>query len=143
MSTKKFPLAHILSITTGRLMCEIGGVYEILNFITGDNLYTHTLPRASKFASPLILELHPELKDTWSPKNAARFDELLDDAKARNEPPSAAIGIWLNWMKQPAQCGLQDEYEIESQESKWEPRNPIEELVEMMGGEERIIPIVI
>ena len=59
---KTFPLAQVLSVTTGRLLCDMDGIYEILNHITGDNLFTHVLPRACRFAAPLILEDHPELK---------------------------------------------------------------------------------
>ena len=49
MSTvREFPLGVVLSITTGKLLCPIGDVYDILNFLTGDNLFTHQLPRAMR-----------------------------------------------------------------------------------------------
>jgi hypothetical protein len=38
-----FTLGEVLSITHGKLLCPIDRVYEILNFMTGDDLYTHQL----------------------------------------------------------------------------------------------------
>ena len=64
-ATKKFHLGDVLSITTGRLVStrHIGGVYDILNFMTGDNLFTHQLPRASRECALILLEQHPQLKE--------------------------------------------------------------------------------
>lgn len=47
--TSSFHIGDILSITTGRLVSprHIDGVYDILNWMTGDNLFTHQLPRAA------------------------------------------------------------------------------------------------
>jgi hypothetical protein len=41
---KEFPTAEVLSAITGHLVCEIGGVYRVLNWMTGENLFTHQLP---------------------------------------------------------------------------------------------------
>ncbi len=59
----KFHLGDVLSITTGRLVSprKIGGVYAILNFMTGDNLFTHQLPRACDECAPELLRQHPQL----------------------------------------------------------------------------------
>jgi len=48
MATKDFHISDILSITDGRLVStrHMDGIYEILNFMTGDNLFTHQLPRS-------------------------------------------------------------------------------------------------
>lgn len=63
--TRTFPLGHVLSITTGRLVSEtdppIGGVYDILNWMTNDNLYTHQLPRAMGECQPWLCRFFPEL----------------------------------------------------------------------------------
>lgn len=58
---KAFPAWQVLSITTGRLLGDIGGVYEILNWMSGDELFTHQLPRVMKEAAPVIVALHPAL----------------------------------------------------------------------------------
>ena len=60
-----FALGDVLSITTGKLVSprHIEGVYDILNFMTGDNLYTHQLPRVSRECAPHLLKQHPQLAD--------------------------------------------------------------------------------
>ena len=59
--SKKFSLGSVLSIVGDRLLCDIGDVYKILNYMTDDNLYTHQLPRASKECKPYLLKEHPFL----------------------------------------------------------------------------------
>lgn len=61
--TKTFSLGAVLTITTGYLLCRdrMDGVYEILNHMTGDNLFTHQLPRATRECKPWLLEQHPQL----------------------------------------------------------------------------------
>lgn len=60
---KQFHIGDVLSITTGRLVSSrhIEGVYDILNYMTGDNLFTHQLPRAAKQCKPALLVQHPRL----------------------------------------------------------------------------------
>lgn len=59
--TKIFPTADVLSTITGRLMGDIGGVYEVLNWMTGESVFTHQIPRISREAKPVILALRPEM----------------------------------------------------------------------------------
>jgi hypothetical protein len=61
----KFHLGDLLSISDGRLLSpeHIGGVYKILNHMTGDNLMTHQLPLACDAMLPELLTQHPWLKD--------------------------------------------------------------------------------
>ena len=60
---KQFHLGDVLSVTTGVLMSpnHMGGVYDILNYMTGDDLYTHQIPRACREVAPVILAQHPSL----------------------------------------------------------------------------------
>lgn len=62
---REFHLGQILSITTGRLVAPSGiqGVYEILNYMTGDSLFTHQLPRAGEACKPALLAQHPQLAE--------------------------------------------------------------------------------
>lgn len=66
MNTKAFPTADVLTTITGRVLAERGidGVYQVLNFMTGESLMTHQLGRVSKEATIAILQQHPELTDT-------------------------------------------------------------------------------
>jgi hypothetical protein len=41
----------------------MGGVHEILDYMTGDALFTHQLPRACDECGPPLLEQHPQLAD--------------------------------------------------------------------------------
>lgn len=69
MSTKSFHLGDILSISTGYLVSNghIGGVYNILNHMTGDDLYTHQLPLACDAMKPELFQQHPWLADVEKP----------------------------------------------------------------------------
>ncbi len=64
------PLGDVLSITTGCLVSRDGmeGVYRILNHMTGDDLFTHQLPRASDECRGPLLDQHPHLADIVTPE---------------------------------------------------------------------------
>ena len=59
--TRDFPLSGILGVTTGRLMGDIGELYEVLGFMTGGPVWTHELPAAARLAAPEIARQHPDL----------------------------------------------------------------------------------
>jgi hypothetical protein len=63
MTTKSFHIGDVLSITDGKLVSpdHIGGVYNILNWMTGESLMTHQLPRVSLECKPYLAEQFPEL----------------------------------------------------------------------------------
>lgn len=77
MQTKDFHLGDILSITTGKLVSprHIEGVYDILNWMSGEQLFTHQLPRVMREAAPVLLRAHPALEavkpTTLSPEDVA------------------------------------------------------------------------
>lgn len=88
MSTKEFPTGAVLSVVTDILVSEnhIDGVYEVLNWMTGESLYTHQLPRVGREAKPIILAMHPHLSAAVSEAkqvNADNWREWLDAWKAR------------------------------------------------------------
>ncbi len=62
---REFHIGEVLSITTGRLLSLQGmkGLYDILNFMTGDSLFTHQLPRAGERCQPALFAQYPELKN--------------------------------------------------------------------------------
>jgi hypothetical protein len=59
---RTFEVETVLSITTGTLLTDIGNVYDILNYMTGDSLFTHQLPKAAEVCGPVLLGQHPMLK---------------------------------------------------------------------------------
>ena len=60
--TKDFPTADVMSTVTGVLMGKIEGVYEVLNWMTGESVFTHQLPRISREAVPVMLARMPDLQ---------------------------------------------------------------------------------
>ena len=77
----KFHIGDVVSVTTGKLLSprKMEGIYEILDFLTGDSLYTHELPFASKFAKPYLLSQHPELSGINKDEiNTENYKEKLD-----------------------------------------------------------------
>jgi hypothetical protein len=105
---KKFHIGDIASITTGKLLSPklIEGVYGILGFLTGEELYTHELPSASKFAKPFLLAKYPELsKINKDEINTGNYKEKLNSLVAE-------YGEYL---------------EIESISKEWENRDKLED----------------
>lgn len=60
--TKEFPADVVLTIVTGHMICDqIGQVYEILNWMTDDEIYTHQIPRVIREVRGEIVKMHPRL----------------------------------------------------------------------------------
>lgn len=61
--TKTFPTGAVLSAATGMMLSEsgMGGIYEILSWMSGEKVYTHQIPRIRKEAEKVILDIHPHL----------------------------------------------------------------------------------
>jgi hypothetical protein len=59
----KFDLGTVLSVTDGHLFTSMDNVYKILNFMTGDDLFTHQLPRAMDECAPEIMKQYPMLSE--------------------------------------------------------------------------------
>jgi hypothetical protein len=81
---KRFPIEVVLTVAYEKLLCDIGAVYEVCNFMSGDSLFTHQLPRALRILSPWVFELHPLLKK-WDETgiNRKNFREYIALAKER------------------------------------------------------------
>jgi len=121
-STVVFDLGTILSITDGKLLTSMDNVYEILNYMTGDDLYTHQLIRASQEMKPIILEQYPDLVNVdTSSVNRENWQEFLN----------SQIEIYGNGFP-IIPCGLWQHQFI----------NPQEEMESMMKGREDRIFIV-
>ncbi len=113
-----YPLADILSVTTGRLLSRkhMAGIHNILDDLTGDALMTHQLPRATDACRPSILAQHPQLAGVEPPK-----DIDVPDLMAWLLDAERQFGQELP--VEPLAPGV------------WERRNPIEELCDMVGSD--------
>jgi hypothetical protein len=76
VTTRAFHIGDILTITTGRLVSpsHIDGVYAILNWMTGDNLFTHQLPRGMDECAPSLRAQFPDLADVEVPDDFGGYD---------------------------------------------------------------------
>jgi hypothetical protein len=83
MSLRSFTLGQILSITDGHLMCSMEGVYDILNHMTGEDLFTNQLPRAGDWAKPILRARFPNLADiNLDHVNSDNYLQVLADLVA-------------------------------------------------------------
>jgi hypothetical protein len=126
---RQFHLGDILSVTTERLVSprHVDGIYDILNYMTGDNLCTHQLPRANRECAPALLAQHPQLAEVQVP---ASFGET----------PETAVAAWL--AEQVARFGEMLPVEPLA-EGDHTHIGPLEELGLMGVSPERIVPVVV
>ena len=98
---KAFDLGDILSITDGRLVSPrlMEGVYDILNFMTGDNLTTIGLMSAMPPCRDALLEQHPQLapvSEDETELGPSTFRAWLDGWKAKlgDSLPVTPLASW-------------------------------------------------
>jgi hypothetical protein len=79
--TRTFHIGDILTVTTGRLVSprHVDGIYDICNFMTGDNLFTHQLPRACGECAPSLLAQHPQLADVEVPDDFGGSEQQVSE----------------------------------------------------------------
>ncbi len=97
MKTKKFHLGDVLSITTGRLVSSrhIDGVYEILNFMTDDNLFTHQLPRAMGECRPHLLRQFSQLATPEMDFAVDELDKSIEELKTKKAKAERVVQDYL------------------------------------------------
>lgn len=113
---KQFHISDILSVSTGSLLSNrhMDGMYDILGYLTGEELYTHQLPRAMRDVKPWLMAQHPGLPTADDAKhvNEHNYKSFVADWQEK-------FGEWLSIEPMPA--------------GENGPRDPIQELVEMVG----------
>lgn len=115
---KEFHIGDVLTITTGIMVSPegIGGVYQILDWMTGDQLFTHQLPRASDICEPILKGLYPEIAKV----------EIPD---ASNVPESLIPEFWIDWLAKKA--AIHGEKIRVPKLTTYTPIDPLEELITM------------
>lgn len=76
--TISLPTIGVLAVVTGMTLEQgIGSVYEVCDGMTGDENYTHQLPRVAKEITPALIEQFPWLVEAEKEVKAlfARHDE--------------------------------------------------------------------
>ncbi len=88
---RMFHIGDVLSVTTGKLVSprHMDGIYDILNYMTGENLFTHQLSRACDVCGQALKVQHPQLADVtgdevttknhqaWLQRQVKRFGKQL------------------------------------------------------------------
>lgn len=88
---RNFHLGDILSIITDKMVSprHMEGIYDILNYMTDDDLNTHQIPRAMEECRPFLLKQYPNLKNVstealqkiswkeWIDKQIEIYGEML------------------------------------------------------------------
>ena len=121
--SKVFHVGDLLSVTTGRMVSPSGidGIYNILNFMTGSDLFTHQLPRAAEVCGPVLLRQYPVLSEVvigeLDPKT---FDAWLANVEAQ-------VGTSFEVDPLPADA--------------YTAKHPLDELAEMSGSDHGIIVV--
>lgn len=133
METKRFHLGALLNIVPGRLVSSGGvdDVYKLLNWMTGDNLFTHQLPRASRECKPWLLLRHPELKKIGKTE-VAELDRLLEEFE-----PHCACTRWVSMCADILCCSQFDVAPIPKDDH--EHIDPVTEAENMIGKDKVIV----
>jgi len=119
-NSKQFDLGAILNITTSRLFTSMDDVYEVLNYLTGDSIFTHQIPRVMDAAKPYVLSLHPELEGVGVDVVINSFE----DAKAFVDEQKKIYGDKLSLTPMSKTDG-------------YSHVDPIEEAIEIKSGRRR------
>ena len=79
MSIKKFHIGDVLSITSDYLVSPrlIDGVYDICSWMTGEDVYTHQLPRVAAEIEDNLRRQHPGLAAVEVPGGMSSEAEVL------------------------------------------------------------------
>ncbi|MGW6418832.1 DUF7736 domain-containing protein [Streptomyces sp. NPDC055055] len=114
--TRSFPLADVLSVTTGQLLSRrhMAGLYDLLGFMTGQDVYTHQLGTAADAAAPALKAQHPFLVDLQPPADSDPADLMAWLVNAEREHGESLAVTPL---------------------TAWKQRDPIEDACDMVGAE--------
>lgn len=77
-ATREFPTLVILSIVTGSLVCEFDKVHEAIEWMAGEPVWTHQLPRVSREIQAAMLVRRPELAAAVAEAEHVTHDNYRD-----------------------------------------------------------------
>ena len=77
MKTERFHLGAVLSMTTGKLLCQMDDIYRIAQHLAGEPVWTHQLGRVMTESRPHLLAQFPALAsvtgEAVTPENFAAW----------------------------------------------------------------------
>lgn len=141
MQTKQFHLGDVLSIITSHLVSPryIRGMYDILNFMTGEYLFRRQIPRAIDECKPHLVEQFPQFTGAEIDSAVAELGNALK-AKSGEAETKKIIADWLT--KQVAKYGEMFAVKPLPYGAR-EFKDPIAEAAEIMGEPEKVIVVIV
>lgn len=97
---RQFHISDVLSVTTERLVSSrhMEGVYELLHFLTGDDVPTHEVPDAMKECEPCLRSQFPSLFPNDGVMKACLID-LDKSLKAAGDDKAARVKTTIAWVE--------------------------------------------
>jgi hypothetical protein len=83
---KSFPIAAILSLTTGKLLCQFSDMHELAEWIAGHPIWTHEFADKLRWNSlkDAVLSQHPDLSSADASKvGASNWQEFVASSIAK------------------------------------------------------------
>lgn len=77
VATRDFSLGDVLSVMTGRGLAPYANIRLILNWMSGESLHQHQLPRVAEECQPALRAQHPELAAIVVPDGLQGKDACL------------------------------------------------------------------
>ncbi|MGW0312033.1 DUF7736 domain-containing protein [Streptomyces flavidovirens] len=118
---RSFPLADVLSVTTDCLLSRrhMDGLYSILGYMTGQDLFTHQLIAAADACKPALLAQHPDLAEVRPPADIDAPDLMAWLAEAERVHGESVMVAPLD---------------------SWRHRDPIEDACDQVGADKVFLP---
>lgn len=76
MTTKDFSIGCVISVTSGKLLAEFSEVHELIEWMAGEPVWTHQIPRVSEEATPHLTAQYPALADVVVPDGLDTWDKV-------------------------------------------------------------------
>lgn len=139
---KLFHISDVLSVTTGRLVSSrhMEGLYDILNFLTGDNLFTHQLPRAGRECEPWLRVQFPMLMENSEgmPERLADMDRRIEAVQRDRDQTGFIVAAWVEELR--TSLGLPEMLPVYELGADMHTHiDPVEEAKAMFGDDKVIV----
>lgn len=137
---KTFPLGDVLSITSGIALFgldlperrfEFHRCYDILNYLTRDDLFSHQIPRATLAVIPWLLREYPGLATLGTAACAFKQSKPDEDG-------------WADWLSEMIARGAAAEYSLSPLPGDdWEHLDPLYEAELLTGDPHKILTVTV
>lgn len=139
---KLFDISDVLSVTTGRLVSSrhMEGVHAFMDFLTGDQLFTHQLPRAANESREWLRSQFPNLMDDSPgiPERLVELDRRIGAAGGERARIAQVVAEWVEELR--VEFGLPQMVAVYELGSDMHVRiDPIEEARAMFGDSKVIV----